>query len=209
MDWDNYSSPPSFSTSSLEKSFVHPLEEGVSKEEHNFLDEEDSNPVRRSKRVRKRYPYRGIGDYIGWNESDDDDDIWSDEEDNYEEYNVYKRQPRTLIEASNLGEVLRKGEQTRMKRTNIFKVKEPTEVSLPFAFVQDFSDVLNPTRPIVPELVQTDRCQFLDEALYNLPLVPRRVAVPREIAQGGGDDGGTEEEGDGPPEEGGVRQIHI
>ena len=100
-----------------------------------------------------------------------------------------------------------------MKRKNIFKAKEPTEVSLPSAFVQDFGDILNPRKPVVPELVQTDRCQFLDEALYNLPLVPRRVAVPREIAQGGGDDGGTGEEGDGPPEEdaeeGGVRQIHI
>ena len=122
MDCDNNSSPPSFSTSSLEKVLVHPLEEEASEEEHNFLDEEESNPVRRSKRVRKRYPYRGIRDYISWKESDDhDDNIWSDEENNYEEYNFEKRHPRTLTEASNLEEVLRKGEQTRKKRRNSLK----------------------------------------------------------------------------------------
>ena len=181
-------------------------------------DDEVIVPLRRSKRAKKRYPYRGIEDFVSWNETDVDKDNQTDEvfNDNHgqavdnEDVTVkVGKKTRTLTEASNLDEVVKKGEQSKKKR-NTTRVRDPAEISLPSSFAQNFDDVLLPRRPIVPEQVQTDTWQFLESALNNLPLVPRPGVREEDVAAcGGGDDGGTGDEGDGPPEEGGVRQFHI
>ena len=197
LDWDNYSSPPSFSSNPLEKVLSFPSEEVL--EEEVFEDpsgDADLNPVRRSNRVRKPYPYRGIGDYVSWKESDEEED--------------WRKQSRTLTESSNLDEVLLKGDHSKSRR-KILRSREPAEITLPSSFVHNFTDVLITTRPIVPELVQPDRCLRLDLALQHLP---PQVLLPQdqdlvEVRGGGGDDGGTEDGGGGPPEEGGVRQFHL
>ena len=65
----------------------------------------------------------------------------------------------------------------------------------------NFDAILNPRRPQLPELVVTERCQDLDDALD-------RVLLPRVDGGVGGQEaaGGEEQEG-GPLGGGGVRQC--
>ena len=118
------------------------------------------------------------------------------------------KQVRTLTNDSDLEEVVLKGEAVKDRRTARRKRKKNlpniSDISLPSSSVFDFGQILLPHRPLVPELVQTDRCQWLDQAIQN-PLVLRPEGA------GGGvlvDDSGGHAEEDGPAEEGGVRQMN-
>ena len=83
------------------------------------------------------------------------------------------------------------------------KIKKPDQidVQLPSSSVLNFDSVLNPRRPLLPELVFTERWQFLDDAFDRL-LLPRLDGG----VGGQGAAGGEEQEG-GPLGGGGVRQC--
>ena len=109
MIWDNYSSPPQFSGDSSSVRDDVFLEHPAAADD-NLEDEQEKekhNPVRRSRRQKQRYPYRGIEDFIGWNfhEEEANDDF----EDKAMEGNKDNK-VRTLTETSNLEEIIGKGE---------------------------------------------------------------------------------------------------
>ena len=117
-----------------------------------------------------------------------------------------------LTNDSDIEDIVRRGETIREKRTARGKRGRNIEVcasgiNLPSSSVFDFGRVLLPRRPLVPESVQNDRCQWLDQALQDIPLDLR----PESVAEGldAGDEGapGGKGEEDGPAEKGGVRQI--
>ena len=217
FDWDNYQSPPSFSTASLEKVLgVLDLEninyDGSDEDEEPFAREDDGVTIRRSTRVRKPYSYRGIDDYVP-NDGDDDteEEIWTDaDRDDIDFIPRTFRPTRTLTEDSRLGEVVIKGNVAKDRRKKIVavgplnkKIRKPDQidVQLPCSSVLNFDAILNPRRPQLPELVVTERCQSLDDALD-------RVLLPRVDGGVGGQEaaGGEEQEG-GPLGGGGVRQC--
>ena len=153
---------------------------------------------RRSTRIRKQYNYRGIKEYVDLSSEDEEDYVFNADNNSTE---TTEKQARTLTYDSDLDEVVRKGETLKQNRTTKNKnrtakdrkmkaVKNPSEVQLPSTSVMDFSQVLQSHRPLVPELVQTDRCQWLDRALQDFPLVLRprpQVADDAEGRDGGGD----------------------
>ena len=172
-------------------------------------DSDEINPIpmdekRRSTRNRKPYPYRGIDDFVDF-DVDTDDEIFDDA------YGptVTRRQSRTLTTDSNLEEVLRKGEDIKMRRNDRNKVFNPGDVRLPSSSVYDVSNILQPHRPFAPELVQLDRWQHLDQVLQVVPAVvlqPRLQVDDVGVERAG--ERGRQGEGNGPAAEGGVRQMN-
>ena len=106
FDWDNYQSPPSFSTASLEKGLgVLDLEninyDGSDEDEEPFAREDNGVTVRRSMRVRKPYSYRGIDDYVP-NDDDTEEEIWTNADRDDGDFIPRTFRPtRTLTEDSN------------------------------------------------------------------------------------------------------------
>ena len=71
------------------------------------------------------------------------------------------------------------------------------------------STILNPTRPILPELVQTGQCQLLDLALQQLHTQHQPEPDGPEVDDlVDKEDGDEEDRGEEDAEEGAVRHIH-
>ena len=113
---------------------------------------------------------------------------------------------RTLTETSNLEEIINKGQHSRTKRVIL---RHPSEIELPSSSVHNFNSVLNPTRPILPELVQAGQRQLLDLALQRLHTrPPPEPDGPKDDDLVGRADGDVEDRGEEDAEEGAVRHIH-
>ena len=207
LTWDNYSSPPQFSGDSFTVRDDVFLEHPAAAE-NNLEDEQETvqgrhNPDRRSRRKRQRYPYRGIEDFVTWDfyEEGANDNF----EDKATEENIDNK-VRTLTETSNLEEIINKGEHSRKKRVIL---RDPSDIELPSSSVHNFNSVLNPTRPFLPELVQTGQCYLLDLALQQLHTQHQPEPDGPEVDDlVGKEDGDVEDRGEEDAEEGAVRHIH-
>ena len=173
LDWDNYQSSPSFSTICLEQMSAGIDSDNVVgnesvESEDVFADTSEAELVefnmgrRRSKRVRKPYPYRGISDFL----ANDSDDFTSIEEE--ESVSPSFRPARTLTEDSRLEEVVQKGHVARRNREKRTPPRTEIDIHLPSVEVFNYSTLLQPRKPLVPEAVMTEKCQNLENALENL-----------------------------------------
>ena len=110
--------------------------------------------LRRSKRKKKPFSYRGIDDYVT-------------------DFNIgpTTQSTRTLTEDSNLEEVIRKGETVKRRRRRR-SISEPScgsgDVVLPANFVVNLDRDLLPHRPLVSDAVHLQRCQYLGKPLEEV-----------------------------------------
>ena len=200
LEWDNYQSPPSFSSTSFEQTPAEIDLENINEygvdniEEDVFTDvmepdiEEFEIGRRRSERVRKPYPYRGISEFLD-NDSDDFVNICEEES-----VTSSFRPARTLTEDSRLEEVVQRGNVTRRKREKRSVYFAEMDLQLPSSRVSNYTLLLQPRRPQIPEAVVTGRCQNLEDALEVLHGRDEDIV---QGAVGGEGPRGGQPEGDG------------
>ena len=204
LTWDNYSSPPTFSSNFsagiLDEVFLSPSSMDIEVEQVEF--EANTSFVRRSNRQRQPYSYRGIREFVSWDYYEDH----VDDEDTELTIEINEDKARTLTETSNLEEIIIKGEHVKQKRSIL---RNPSEIVLPSSSVHNFNEVLVPSRPLIPELVQAGQCQFLDLALQHLhnDTEPEFHTLDKDDLVGG-DDGDAEDGGEENTEESAVRHLH-
>ena len=75
LSWDDYASPPSFSTASLEE-VLKVIDDEIYDGGDESQDCEIEGVIRKSTRVQKPYRYREIEDFIQLEEDDMNDEVW-------------------------------------------------------------------------------------------------------------------------------------